>query len=251
MVNGVKKREMASIKRWLDNCGGYHSRHDLNELRAGIAGGLLNKQDEYGCTALILAALSRWKEGLDELLSAGADTELRIYRTGNTALYETVWEKELSSIVTLISAGANPDAANHWGMTPRKAAQLRGDEHLFEAVPLQDVTWPAPWIQNAEHLADNHYPNFKIPKRAERESLKPEQAVDLYVYGPRSESKQDTVKVRIFERKGDPPDVRYLATIETPVENIHLPADTIQVEFGPENVASVYVPRKRKARKSL
>jgi hypothetical protein len=68
------------------------------------------------------------------------------------------------------------------------------------------------------------------------------QAVDLYVFGPKGETKQDTVKVRITARSGRRPRVRYTAAVETPLERTHLPQDTAIVEFGPENIASVYVP---------
>jgi len=37
--------------------------------------------------------------------------------------------------------------------------------------------------------------------------------------------------------------VRYTAVVETPIERTHLAAGTTVVEFGPENIASVYVPR--------
>jgi hypothetical protein len=63
------------------------------------------------------------------------------------------------------------------------------------------------------------------------------------VYGPRAETKQETVKVRITARRGHCPRVRYTAAVETPVERTHVPEGTTVVEFGPENIASVYVPR--------
>ena len=69
------------------------------------------------------------------------------------------------------------------------------------------------------------------------------QAVDLYVYGPKADAKQDTVKVRITARSGRPPDVRYTAAVETPVERTHLAEGTTALEFGPEHIASVYIPR--------
>ena len=102
---------------------------------------------------------------------------------------------------------------------------------------------PEPRIQNAEHLADHYHPRFKIPDREERETMRVGQAVDLYVYGPKAEGKQDTVKVRITARSGRRPQVRYTATVETPIERTHLAPDTTEVEFGPENIASVYVTR--------
>jgi hypothetical protein len=65
----------------------------------------------------------------------------------------------------------------------------------------------------------------------------------IYVYGPKAETKQDTVKVRITARQGRRPHVRYTGAVETPSERTHLANGTTVVEFGPENIASVYVPR--------
>jgi hypothetical protein len=234
---------MAKVSRekWFDNCGGWTPRHSLDELRAGIAAGLLNEQDEYGMTALSLAVASGWQEGVEELLKAGADTELRYFRTGETALHIAVDEQNRPIIKALLAAGANPDAGTYGGYTPREKGPA-----FFTRVRKRKVEIPGPRIQNAEHLADHYYPRFHIPDREERETLRPGQAVDLYVYGPRAESKQDTVKIRITARRGRRPNVRYTATVETPLEQTHLALGTREVEFGPENVATVYVPRERK-----
>jgi hypothetical protein len=102
---------------------------------------------------------------------------------------------------------------------------------------------PPPRIQNAEHLAEHYHPRFEIPDREERENVQVGQAVDLYVYGPKAEGKQDTVKVRITARSGRPPDVRYTATVETPLARTHLAEGTAVLKFGAEHIASVYVPR--------
>ena len=115
-------------------------------------------------------------------------------------------------------------------------------------MPIREKDIPEPRIQNAEHLADNHYPHFKIPSRKEREGLRPGQAVDLYVYGPKDDGKRDTVKVRISARNGADEDTRYVATVETPMVETHLRPGTAEVEFGPEHVATVYTPRKKKPR---
>lgn len=244
------------LRDWFDNCGGSAARHDLDDLRRGIAAGLLDEQNEYGMTALHLAVSTGWLEGIEELLQAGANTELRCYRTGETPLKTatndlgTANGERLSSeamVALLVAAGANPDAANHFGVTPRGIASLRfSDRDVFEAIPQQNAVMPEPRIQNAEHLADHYHPRFKIPDRDERESLRVGQAVDLYVYGPKVEGKQDQVKVRITACKGRRPQVRYTATVETPAERIHLPVGTTEVEFGPENIASVYYPRPSK-----
>jgi hypothetical protein len=204
--------------------------------------GMLNEQDEYGMTALSLAVISGWKEGVEELLRAGANTELQYFRTGETPLYMAVQERNEPIIAALVAAGANPDAPNYWGLTPRAWAVRQGATY-FNHVPPQETPFPPPRIQNAEHLADHYHPRFKIPKREERESLQIGQAVDLYVFGPRAETKQDTVKVRINARRGRPRQVRYTATVETPIKRTHLPEGMTVVEFGPENIASVYLPR--------
>jgi hypothetical protein len=225
-------------------------------LRRGIAAGLLDEQDEYGMTALHLAVSSGWLEGIEELLRAGADTESRYLRTGETPLLTAASDlgtangERLNSkamVAALLAAGANPDAANHFGLTPRKLALARfPGGKLFADVPEKPAQMPGPWAQNAEHLADHYHPRFKIPDRQERETVQVGQAVDLYVYGPKAEGKQDTVKVRITARRGRRPRVRYTAAVETPLERTHLAPGTTEVEFGPENIASVYVPRPAK-----
>ena len=250
----MAKRLAPSSRDWFDNCGGWRPRHDLDELRRGIEAGLLNAQDEYGMTALHLAVSSGWLEGIEELLRAGADTESRYFRTGETPLLTAASDlgtangERLNSkamVAALIAAGANPDAANHFGQSPRKLARFFGWK-LFADIPEKPVQMPEPRIQNAEHLADHYHPRFKIPEQEERETMQVGQAVDLYVYGPKAEGKQDTVKVRITARSGRRPQVRYTATVETPIERTHLVPGTTEVEFGPGNIASVYVPRPAK-----
>ena len=241
----MAKRRAVTRQEWFDNCGGWRPRHDINELRRGIAAGWLDEQDEYGMTALHLAVASGWLDGVTALLQAGADTELRHYRTGTTPLYTAVQERNGPIVAALVGAGANPDAPNYWGLTPRAWAS-DATPTPFEHIPSRETSHPPPHIQNAEHLADHHYPRFKIPTREERETMKSGQAVALYVYGPTSETKQDTIKVRITAKSGRRPNVRYTAALETPVERTHLMAGTSVVEFGPEHIATVYVPRSGK-----
>jgi len=238
-----------TAKAWFENCRGWFPKHDVAALRTGIAAGMLNEQDEYGMTALHLAVASGWVEGVEELLRAKADTETRYHRTGGTPLLTAVQLRENENrdvvVAALVAAGANPDAGNHSGLTPRQWAAL-GRGKWFAGIPEKPVEMPEPRIQNAEHLADHHYPRFEIPEREERETLKVGTAVNLYVYGPKQEGKQDTVKVRITARRGRRPNVRYTAALETPITETHLPAGTTEVEFGPENVATVYVPRAKR-----
>jgi hypothetical protein len=241
----VAKQERLTPKQWFENAGGWEPRHDLDALRRGIKAGLLDEQDEYGMTALSLAVMSGWIEGVQGLLQAGADSELRYFRTGETALYMAVQQRKEPIIAALVAAGANPDAPNYWGLTARTWV-TRIAMTCFDQVPEKKESLPPPRIQNAEHLADHYHPRFKIPDRGERETVQAGQAVDLYVYGPKADTKQDTVKVRITAITGSGPDVRYTGAVETPIEQTHLAAGTKDLEFGPENIASVYVARPKK-----
>lgn len=240
-----KPTKKPTLKAWFENCGGWKPSHDLDTLRAGIKAGYLNEQNEDGLTALYLAVVSDWLAGVEVLLQAGADTELRHHRTGATALLDAVQNSSEEIVAALLAAGANVDAGNHFGLTPRKWRQRGGQPDPFPHIRKKRVSMPPPRIQNAEDLADHYWPKFKIPDRAERETLKVGTAVDLYVYGPRRDGKQDTVKVRITARSGRGSKVRYTAAVEAPLKQTNLPRGTKEVEFGPENVASVYVPRKK------
>jgi hypothetical protein len=228
---------------WFGNCGGRRPRHDLSDLRWGIEAGVLDAQDGHGMTGLGLAVESGWREGVKELLRVGADTELRYFRTGETALHVAVRNRDEWMIEALIAAGANPDSANHWGITPRAKLAAAGLAGLSDHIPQGEVRRPPPHIQNAEHLAAHFHPQFEIPTREERETVRVGQAVALCVYGPKAETKNHVVKVRVTARDGDRPRVRYSAKVETPIERTHLDAGTTTVEFGPEHIASIIVPR--------
>ena len=99
----------------------------------------INRQDDEGCTPLHLAARahptspSLWpqkaaKKDLEDtatieaLLRAGADL-YAIDKQGNTCLhYATAWG-HLKIVRLLMSAGINPETANHSGWTPRSYSQ--------------------------------------------------------------------------------------------------------------------------------
>lgn len=238
----MAEQSALSLTEWFNNCGGWQPGYDLEELRRGINAGMINEQDEYGMTALSLAVMSGWKEGVEELLRAKADTELRYFRTGETALYMAVQQRNEPIVAALVAGGANPDAPNYWGLTARTWATHNAST-CFDEVPPKKMPLPLPRIQNSEHLADHYHPRFKIPDREERETMRVGQAVDLYVYGPKAETKQDTVKIRITAVTSSQPGVRYTGTVETPIEQTHLADGTAVLEFGPENIASIYVTR--------
>lgn len=246
----MKNSNQPSLAEWFSNCGGFEPKHSLALLKRGLQVGMINAQDEYGMTALTLCVMSGWKKGVDTLLAAGEDTELRYFRTGETALYMAVQEEQVAIVDALVAAGAKPDAPNYWGLTPRYWA-THSELNCFDHIPRAKLPLPQPRIQNAEHLADHYYPKFKIPSRKERESLQIGQAVDLYVYGPQAKGKQDTVKVRINLIRGSAAEVRYTATIETPLKETHLRKKMVTLEFGPEHIASVYIQKPSNSRRSL
>jgi hypothetical protein len=216
---------------------------DLDRVRAVAAvPGILDLQDEWGMTALHVAVATNWPEAVELLLSLGADTEPRYHRTGETALSSAVRQRQIPLVRALLAAGANPDAAPYGGLSARDAAARVGLADLFVGIPERDVSPPPFRIQNAEHLAEFHRPAFDIPSRADRESLAVGRAVDVHVHG---RLKRADVKVRIFEVEGSGASVRYRARLDPPVQETNLPDDVAELVFGPEHVATIYVPRPR------
>lgn len=146
----MAKSKAPSLAKWFANCGGFRPEHDLDILRRGIDAGLLNAQDEHGMTALGLAVTSGWKAGVDALLQAGADTELRHFRTGETALHLAMQRPNETIIAALVASGANPDAPNSHGLTPRAVAARR-EATWFDTLPPRETALPPTRFQNAEH----------------------------------------------------------------------------------------------------
>jgi hypothetical protein len=198
----------------------------------------LDVQDRWGMSGLHLAVSSQWLEGVNALTAAGADRELRYHRTGETALHTAVSNKDERIVLALLRAGANPDAANYWGNTPRKLASSAGLEALFATLPPGPSALPEPRIQNAEQLS-YHHADFVIPERAERESLNVGQAVDVHVYGPQ----KSDVKVRIRQVERDDGGVRYTAVLEPPDQESNFRPGTSDITFGPEHVATIYLKK--------
>jgi len=231
---------VVSLDEWFVAFDPFAPEKDLSLLEEGIRAGHIDAQDEWGSTVLSLCIACQWLEGLRVLLNAGANTELRYHRTGSTALNAAVQDKQEAMFRALLEAGANPDAANYWGKTPRDFAEAYGVAALFSEFPVKPPSLPPPRVQNAEHLADHNYPRFKIPTRGERETLSVGQAVDLHVFGQH----EPAVKVRIDQRDGTGAATQYHALLDPPSQECNLPPGTTEVSFGPEHVATVYVVSK-------
>jgi uncharacterized protein len=101
-------------------------------------GANLNLKDREGNTPLILAALTRWSEGVQTLIRLKAQVNLQ-NRLGETALLKAVQARDYTLSKMLLDAGANPDIADNSGISPRIAAteDPRGATiaKLFAAVP--------------------------------------------------------------------------------------------------------------------
>jgi hypothetical protein len=232
----VKREPPCTKEEWFWLFDPWSKERNLERVRECLDSPWLNAQDEWGLTALGSAVAGNWLEAAELLLHAHADTELRYYRTGTTVLYHAVQDINEPAVRLLLGAGANPDAANYFGLTPREWAKNSAIEALFSDLPIRR-TDPEPLIQNAEQLADHYGLEFEIPSRDERESLVPGQAVNLYIYG----KNKATTKVRIQERSGTGSSVRYVALLDPLDQETNLKPGTTQVSFGPEHVATVFV----------
>jgi ankyrin repeat protein len=78
-------------------------------------------------TPLHFAAQEQHPEVVALLLEAGADVQARD-RWGNTPLWRAVFTAhgDASTSSTLLAAGADPDAANNTGISPRRLAERMG-----------------------------------------------------------------------------------------------------------------------------
>ena len=87
-------------------------------------GAAVNAQDREGWTALHFAVQRCDTDVTVLLLGAGADPDLRD-GNGNTALFRAVfaYRNAADCISPLLAAGANPDAVNDHGVSPRTLAR--------------------------------------------------------------------------------------------------------------------------------
>jgi ankyrin repeat protein len=101
-------------------------------------GANLNLKDREGNTPLILAAVTRWTEGVITLIRLKAQVNLQ-NRLGETALLKSVQARDYELTKALLDAGANPDIADNSGISPRMAAnqdtRAASIAKLFSAVP--------------------------------------------------------------------------------------------------------------------
>jgi ankyrin repeat protein len=102
--------------------------------------GNVNLQDQQGNTALLLATIGRWQEGVDVFLRVKAQPDIQ-NRLGETPLLKAVQARDTQIVEALLKAGANPDLTDNSGTSPRIAAardpRASRIAELFETVAVK------------------------------------------------------------------------------------------------------------------
>ena len=118
------------------------NRNTLDEIRELIQSGIdVNKQNEYGATALIFAAKyggENVMEMINLLIDAGSDVNMQT-KTGRTALMfaaEYGGENAVEMINLLVNTGVDIDKQDKCGFTALIFATMHMGEHLEEVVRL-------------------------------------------------------------------------------------------------------------------
>ncbi len=103
-------------------------------------GANINLKDRDGNTALMLASIARWAEGVNLFVRVKAQPDLQ-NRLGETALLMAVQGRDLQIVEMLLTAGASPDISDNSGRTARDAAladpRAAAIAKRFEAVPVK------------------------------------------------------------------------------------------------------------------
>ena len=84
-------------------------------------GASANARDREGNTPLMIAAQTRWSEGVQVFVQIKVQIDLQ-NRLGETALMKTVQGRDADMAKLLIDAGANPDLSDNSGMSARSLA---------------------------------------------------------------------------------------------------------------------------------
>jgi ankyrin repeat protein len=124
--------------------GGIHittRRTDLPWVGLMIKDGAnVNLKDREGNTALILATIARWTEGVNLFLRVKAQPDIQ-NRLGETALLKAVQVRDQQIVEMLLKAGADPDLTDNSGTSARTAAardpRAASIAKLFEVVPVK------------------------------------------------------------------------------------------------------------------
>lgn len=81
----------------------------------------VNMKDRDGNTALMLASVARWTDGVNLFVRVKAQPNLQ-NRLGETAILKAVQARDLQIVEMLLGAGADPDIADNSGTSARDVA---------------------------------------------------------------------------------------------------------------------------------
>ncbi len=96
-------------------------------------GGCIDAQESWGQTPLIIAATKSRLDTMATLLKLGADTEVRDYHHGYTALHIAVNTRDEANVLALLDASVRLDTTDNEGLSPLGLA-LRNK--FYRVVPL-------------------------------------------------------------------------------------------------------------------
>ena len=92
----------------------------------------INRQNNLGETALMIAAEAGYEETVQVLLTAGASIDLKD-NFGNTALIHAVFKHKTKVVDVLLRAGANTDISNKWKETALGLAKSKRYDDIVQA----------------------------------------------------------------------------------------------------------------------
>ncbi len=96
------------------------------------AGADMNERNEFGATALIIAACRGRNQLVDILLRSGAEINATVEGSGRTALACAVEGEHTETVRLLIDAGADLETIDKWGNTPLMTAKSKRSEEIVK-----------------------------------------------------------------------------------------------------------------------
>lgn len=125
---------------------------DADDVQRALEGKVdVNAQDEWGKTALHMAAANGHDEIVKVLIDAGANVAVA-NESGNTALHWACLMGHEQVTRLLMEAGANPSALNKMEQTPVDEALSRGHQHLVGVI--NGFSAPAREVDEADDVPD-------------------------------------------------------------------------------------------------
>ena len=107
---------------------------DMEDVEMALSHKLpVDSADEYGRTAMHMAAANGHEEVIARLIAAGASVVLK-NAEGNTPLHWACLNGHKTVVKTLMDKGASAAVVNNSGKTPVDEALSRGHDEIFELI---------------------------------------------------------------------------------------------------------------------